>query len=242
MARTLLVGGRSTEYVYLEGDVVYRPHKPCSKIFGPLLRYFESKGIPYTHRYLGVDDSGHDMFSYIPGEVPIEVGSTTQDQLEDFMRIVRILHDASSTYLGDNGQVMCHGDLSPCNVVFHDDRPIAVIDWDSASPAPRWHDLAYIIWTWVNIGKPDIDIGYMLECIAGSLSSYSVTEADAIGFSSKLIERMELHRAGFDPNRSDYARSMDWIDFSENRIREHSVTIDEAAYRAVHMDSQRNIQ
>ena len=85
-----------------------------------------------THRYLGTVD-GNDMFGFIDGYVPQDVGATTQKQLREFMGIVRVLHDISSDFLGDSDKVICHNDLSPCNTVFRDGIPVAVIDWDGAS-------------------------------------------------------------------------------------------------------------
>ena len=30
--------------------------------------------------------------------------------------------------------VLCHDDLSPCNVVFRDNNPVHIIDWDGVHP------------------------------------------------------------------------------------------------------------
>lgn len=42
-------------------------------------------------------------------------------------------------------EVVCHGDFGPWNVVWSGDRPIGIIDWDHARPAPRRHDVAYAL-------------------------------------------------------------------------------------------------
>ena len=65
------------------------------------------------------------------------------------MKIVKELHDASSGF-APKGKVICHNDLSPCNTVFRNDVPVAIIDWDSAAFGERWEDLTYILWLWIN--------------------------------------------------------------------------------------------
>ncbi|MFD1729234.1 phosphotransferase [Rhizobium viscosum] len=53
--------------------------------------------------------------------------------------------------------MVCHNDLSPCNFVFSAGRPLAIIDFDSASPVPRMHDLGYAAWMWLDLGDDDIE-------------------------------------------------------------------------------------
>ena len=48
---------------------------------------------------------------------------------------------------------VCHNDLSPCNFVFRDEHPIAVIDWDAAAFGHPLDDLAYAVWMWLDIGN-----------------------------------------------------------------------------------------
>jgi aminoglycoside phosphotransferase (APT) family kinase protein len=45
--------------------------------------------------------------------------------------------------------VVCHNDLSPCNFVFQEGKPIAIIDFDAAAPGPRLHDFGYAAWMWL---------------------------------------------------------------------------------------------
>ena len=87
----VLNGGRSTKGVMLKDDIVYRPHKETSTFANSVLQFFERKNIPYAQRFLGVDDVGRDMFAYIRGYVPTEIGETTIEQLCKFMKIVILI-------------------------------------------------------------------------------------------------------------------------------------------------------
>lgn len=52
-------------------------------------------------------------------------------------------------------ETICHNDIVPWNTVYHDRRPIAVIDWDAAAPGPRAWDLAYAAAAFIPLTDPD---------------------------------------------------------------------------------------
>lgn len=227
MVEVPLYGGRSTMGVCRDGDIVLRPHSEASDRYIPLLNYYEFCGLEYTHNYLGMDPSGRDMFSFIDGHVPVEVGYTSQDQLLEFMAILRRLHDVSSDFIKDPCKVVCHGDPSPCNVVFRDGHPVAVIDWDGCYVGERWQDLAYVVWLWVNIGDPDRDAMTMAGHIADALKAYGADQAQIADFPMKMIERMRQHMSIFDISRPDYERSKNWIEYSIGWVERNRDTIAE---------------
>ncbi|PDT30771.1 hypothetical protein CO660_05345 [Rhizobium sp. L9] len=81
----------------------------------------------------------------------------------DAARLIRRNHDATEGLVASPAgqsvelEVVCHNDLSPCNFVFRSGRPVAVIDFDSASPGLRMHDLGYAAWMWLDLGDEDIE-------------------------------------------------------------------------------------
>ena len=216
----VLKGGRSTKNVVRKGNIVYRPHKDTSVFVNSVLRFFEQKQIPYTQRFVGTDENGRDMFTFIDGFVPNEIGETTSEQLCALMKIVKCLHDCSQEFT-KNGRVICHNDLSPCNTVFVNDKPIAVIDWDSAAVGERWEDLTYIIWLWGNIGshkRQEIDI---LGQMKTALSVYGADKLTLAGFADKLIWRMDKVLAEMSPDNYQFERTKEWVAFSKSWVTEN---------------------
>ncbi len=146
-----LVGGRTTAVVVRVGDTVRRPPTANSEFVRSLLRHLEAVGFNGAPRYLGSDESGREIFSYVTGAVPTELGAHDNDTLRSAARLIRCYHDATASLFTSTAErvhieVACHNDLSPCNTVFQDDRPVAFIDFDAAAPGSRSYDLGYAAW------------------------------------------------------------------------------------------------
>jgi Phosphotransferase enzyme family len=161
---TILTGGRTTTGVVRIGATVRRPRQPNDALARALLKHLEHTGFEGAPRHLGVDEADRNILSFIDGEVPPELGWHSDDVLRAAARLIRRYHDATegfpavATGHATGCEVVCHNDLSPCNAVFRDDRPVALIDFDSAAPGTRLHDLGYAAWLWLDLGDDDIDI------------------------------------------------------------------------------------
>lgn len=220
----ILSGGRSTEGVVRVGNTVRRPHKTESEFSNLFLSFLHENGFKYSQRYLGQDECGRDIFEYIEGYVPDDIGNTTPRQLCEFMKIVRRFHDLSSRFTRTN-QVVCHNDLSPCNTVFVDKTPVAIIDWDSARIGERWEDLSYILWLWINIGSHDrrkIDI---LGQMIAALAAYGADAESRKNFADKLIWRMDKVIAEMSPSNYQYEKTTDWVEFSKLWVKQNRENI-----------------
>lgn len=214
MDKIKLYGGRSTDNVYRIDNIVTRPHKKASDFANGFLKYLQSKNFKYSQRFIETDKENNDIFEYVEGYVPDEIGFTTIEQLCKFMAIVRQMHDISEAYL-NNGKVVCHNDLSPCNVVFEGNEPICIIDWDSAASGDRWEDITYILWLWINIGsynRANIDI---LEQMKMALKTYGTDETITENLAEKLIWRMDKVKNEMEENNYQYARTCEWVEFSK---------------------------
>lgn len=148
------------------GDTVRRPQGPRARFVHRLLRHLEESGFEAAPRFVGVDERGREILSYVDGHVaweatqPEDVWSETS--LRRVAQLVRDLHDLTAgTELAGDQEVVCHNDLSPRNTVYRGDgdgfRPVAFIDWDNAGPGPRLHDVGYMCWQYLGLGpsRPD---------------------------------------------------------------------------------------
>jgi Ser/Thr protein kinase RdoA (MazF antagonist) len=151
-----LTGGRTTVGVVRIGETVRRPQSAQSPFVHRLLKNLEASGFTGAPRFVGVDDREREILSFLPGDVPSNLGVFNDNQLDAAARLLRTLHDATQdSDLRGSSEVVCHGDASPCNAVFKDGLPYAWIDFDAASPGKRSEDFGYAAWLWLDIGDDE---------------------------------------------------------------------------------------
>jgi hypothetical protein len=149
------------------GHTVRRPAPTAAAFVHDLLRHLDQHGWSGSPRYLGVDDQGRDVLTFIDGHVawesaePAQVGS--DESLAAVARLVRQFHDLTAgSNLAGGQEVVCHNDLSPKNTVYREVgaglRPVAFIDWDIAAPGARVHDVAHVCWQYVGLGPEVVDV------------------------------------------------------------------------------------
>ncbi|MEZ5862598.1 MAG: phosphotransferase [Geminicoccaceae bacterium] len=143
------------------GDTVRRPRTANSGFIRLLLDHLGAGGFDGAPAFLGIDGQGRDIFSYIEGNVPRELDHHEDDVLDAAAALIRRYHDATADLAARVGhagsgriEVVCHGDLSPCNTVFRDGLPVALIDFDAAATGCRLDDLGYAAWLWLDLGNP----------------------------------------------------------------------------------------
>jgi hypothetical protein len=146
------------------GDTVRRPPGERAGFVHRLLDLFEQHGWSGAPRFLGVDEQGREILSFLDGHVawevlqPREVGS--DESLAGVAGLVRQFHDLTAgTPLAAGQEVVCHNDLSPKNTVYRAGLPIAFIDWDIAAPGDRVADLAHTCWQYLRLGLGTADPG-----------------------------------------------------------------------------------
>ena len=173
-----LKGGRTTQGVVKIRDTVRRPRSVHSDFVTRLLKHLEARGFEGAPRYLGRDDCDRDVFSYIPGEVPPDLGLFTRAQLTQGARLLRSLHDATADFEAKGAaEVVCHGDASPCNCVFADGVPRAFIDFDDAHPGSRLEDVGYAAWLWLDIGNEEIAGDVQRDRLQRFIGDYGLTNS-----------------------------------------------------------------
>jgi Ser/Thr protein kinase RdoA (MazF antagonist) len=165
-----LAGG--VEGVVRVGDTVRRPVTATSASVRALLLHLEDVGFDGAPRYLGQDQQGREVLTFIQGDVPLPPypqWSMTDEALADLGRLLRRLHEATASFdlaavsgwadwwsdpLG--GPVVCHNDVFPENAVFRGGRVVGLIDFAMAAPGrPLW-DLAIAAQEWGPLNDPAI--------------------------------------------------------------------------------------
>ena len=152
-----LTGGNINSGVMRAGNTVRRATSPASPAVHPLLQHLEYKGFAGSPRFLGIDEQGREILSYLDGETGILDSNWQDDEaLVAAARLLRHYHDATIDFVGRDDlpwayrypeasrhEVICHNDFAPYNFVYRDGIPCAMIDFDLAGPGPRLRDVAY---------------------------------------------------------------------------------------------------
>jgi Ser/Thr protein kinase RdoA (MazF antagonist) len=161
-----LRGGASTDGVVRVGGTVRRPPHRTSATMRAVLRHLERARFDAAPRWLGFDERGRDVLTWIHGDSfgDAERGRLhpylgqgphiefTDEQLVAALRLLRRYHD---TFRED--ELVCHGDFGPWNLVWRGGVPVAVIDFDQAHPGARTDDVAYALRMFVSFGLVDVD-------------------------------------------------------------------------------------
>jgi hypothetical protein len=152
MTREIRLPGGLMQKVVRVGDTVRRAPRGNIEFIRELLGNLEAAGFMEVPRWLGTDEKGREILSYVEGKVPRRFGHFDDATLCEAARFIRRYHDATSRFF-EGGRVACHNDLSPCNFAFRDGVPSAIIDFDNAAEGERIFDLAFAAWTWLNLGS-----------------------------------------------------------------------------------------
>lgn len=161
-----LTGG-NVSHVYRLGDTVRREVKPESPQIHKLLKHLENKGFRYAPTFLGIDEKGREILSFIEGETghyPLKEYMWSNKVLIEIAKMLRLYHDAVSDFPFDDSwqpidntpepfEVLCHNDFAIYNIIFNHERPIGIIDFDVAGPGPRLWDIAYTLYTCVPLSR-----------------------------------------------------------------------------------------
>jgi len=149
------------------GDTVRRPPGAASTMQRKVLEHLAAVGFDRAPRYLGQDEQGRDVLSYVEGQVPtapFPAWACTEGVLEETVRLLRDFHAAMAgfalpdSYVADladpdGDEVVCHNDVCPENVVYRSGRPIGLLDFDLAAPGRRLWDLARTAIMWCPLGQ-----------------------------------------------------------------------------------------
>lgn len=142
------------------GSTVTHPVQPWTPAVHALLGYLQERGFAYSPTVVGVED-GLEILTYIEGESGPDGWAKVVDEdgLRACARLLRRYHDTVADWqpagdlqwasghigVGEDGEVVCHGDFGPWNIVWRGIEPVGIIDWEYAQPAAPLFDVAYAL-------------------------------------------------------------------------------------------------
>jgi hypothetical protein len=193
-----LPGGTANRgLVFRVGNTVRRPVRDTSASTHALLRHLADVGFGGAPRFLGIDERGREVLSYVPGDAvtpPYPRWALTDEALDSVVRLLHDYHDAVSTFNPTAytwaravpppfcGGVVSHNDPNLDNIVFRDGRAVALIDFDLAGPGSVVWDVAATARLWAPL-RLDRDIadarrGRALSRLRRIVNGYHLTESD----------------------------------------------------------------
>jgi len=157
--------------VIRHGDQVVRPSTSHSPTLHALLRHVRERGFDGVPEPRRLDADGREWLTFIAGDVPLfpfPEWSQSNEALASTARLLRQFHDATvgfdpppgatwNTELADaeGGDVFCHNDVCPENVVYRNGQAVALLDFDFAAPGRREFDLSAFATMCVPLDAPE---------------------------------------------------------------------------------------
>lgn len=174
-----------------------RPQRATSPSTHALLGHLERVGFEGAPRFLGVDELGREILSFIAGEAaiePYEHWALTDEALVGVAELLRGYHDAVASFdatghewpqsvpASFGGGIVSHNDPNLDNVIFSGGRAVALIDFDLASPGSAVWDVACAARLWAPLRDPS-DVppqvrGQSLARLRTFVDAYGLDERD----------------------------------------------------------------
>ena len=177
-----LSGGATAEAVVRVGDTVRRPPGKNADLMRDVLLHLERAGFDAAPRWLGVDEQGRDILTWIDGETFTERGQMhpyigdpsvrvtfADEQLAAALRLLRLYH---ATF---GEEVICHGDFGPWNIVWRSEMPFALIDFDDVYRGDPTEDVAYALRVFVSYGFAAAEPAELVRRTHVALAAYGAS-------------------------------------------------------------------
>jgi aminoglycoside phosphotransferase (APT) family kinase protein len=187
---------------------VRRPRPANADFAEAVLLRLEAGGFTAAPRFLGLDERGRQILSFIEGDVPSDTGETTftDAQLVAAVELLRAFHQAI-------GGVR-HGDPGPWNMVWRDSRPVALIDFDECVPGEPVYDVGYLAWKFLNFGFVDVAVAEQARRVSVLAKASWIGPAAIVAAAKREMQRMDARFPGL-PRLETELR---WIDTNANAL------------------------
>jgi len=232
----ILEGGESTATVVRIGDTVRRTIGKNATLVHNLLQHLEKVHFEFAPRFLGIDADDREILSYIEGVVP-RGRKLNIEQLAACAKILRAFHDAASlSPLCGQAETICHNDFAPWNIIFKDGLPVGMIDFDDCQAGARIEDVAYFIWTFLDVGMPIIGDAEQLNNIAILAKAYKLDtnqnlaeamlrqqERILVFRQEKALTEVDIIKRNFSAQAAnDIQTAMEWVKVNYENIKNAS--------------------
>jgi hypothetical protein len=160
------LAGGDVNVIVRVGDTVRRPPEPPGVV--ALLQWYETVGFDGAPRYLGIDEQGREILTFVDGEPAFAPVPSSDAVVFAIGRLLRRAHDAQAGFAPPDdaawdvhvagaatGEVICHLDLFWTNVIFRDGLPVALIDWELAAPCSPILEVALAATYWAGLRVDD---------------------------------------------------------------------------------------
>jgi len=196
------------------------------------LNHLEKYNFSFAPKFIRIDEEGREVLSFIEGVVPNGYIFNNQ-QLIQSVKILRQLHDvAAKSHLCQNQETICHNDFSPWNIIFQNELPVGIIDFDEAAPGNRIDDLAYFIWTFLELGNEKFDADsqiqklilitktYQLENPKNLVNAILGQQSRILKFRKKQVEQeVDLEKKEFSKNKvQSITAEIEWVKSKRKQI------------------------
>lgn len=209
-----ITGGASRKEVRIENGRIVKSSSG-NEIEYQFLKNIEPFNLPFIPRLLEKGDE-YDAFSFVEGRsLPYDYSlSLPLEAIKEVMEAIKEKDEASKAILG-NGKVYVHGDLSPRNIIFHNNRLSGFIDWDTTHIGFDYEDLCYTLWQLLNIGNPNRNSESLYARFVQAVSFYKPSSELRKGFVGKMLKVMGKALESTKPDDPNYQRIFEWVGWSK---------------------------
>lgn len=207
-------GGFSKNNVRVENGKLLKTHTG-NEVEYEFLRKAEPFKLPFIPKLIATNDN-YDTFTYMIGR-SIEYDhyqSLNLDLIKQVMEAIKKKDEISKKILG-NSKVFVHGDLSPRNVIFKNNKLVGFIDWDTTHIGDESEDFIYAIWQWINIGNIYRNNDELYDRFKQVVSYYKPSKELRNDFANKIINIMDNVLKNTSKVSPNYKRVFEWVGWSK---------------------------